>query len=232
MSDTHPAADSVQPPPRIEPLSPEELRVLGCLVEKQCTTPEYYPLTVNALVAACNQKNNRDPVVAYDETTVVRALDRLRDRRLAALVSTAGGRAPKFKHLFPETYGLDARDTALLCELILRGPQTAGELRGRCERYTPMEGVPETQAALDALAARPTPLVARLPRQPGQKEPRYAHLLGEPAPSQAEINRNDFGSPDALNGLSARLEKLEAEVTALRAEIAALRDALAPILRP
>ncbi len=213
-------------------MTAEELRVLGCLVEKQCTTPEYYPLTVNALIAACNQKNNRDPVVAYDEATVVQALDRLRDRRLAALVSTAGGRAPKFKHLFPETYGLDARDAALLSELILRGPQTAGELRGRCERYTPMEGIVETQAALEALAARPQPLVVRLARQPGQKEPRYAHLLGGPPPAPSATPQ-DAPDPDAARDeLSARVEKLESELAALRAEVAALRETLAPLLHP
>lgn len=202
--------------------------MLGCLIEKQMTTPEYYPLTVNALVAACNQKNNRDPVVAYDETTVVHALDRLRDRRLAALVSTAGGRAPKFKHLFPETYGLDERDTALLAELILRGPQTPGELRGRCERYTPMQGVPETVAALDALAARPNPLVVRLPRQPGQKESRYTHLLGDPP---AMDSANSLAAPPSIGeAREDRIARLEAEIAALRVELAELREKLAPLL--
>ncbi len=202
--------------------------MLGCLVEKQMTTPEYYPLTVNALVAACNQKNNRDPVVAYDEATVVHALDRLRDRRLAALVSTAGGRAPKFKHLFPETFGLDARDTALLAELMLRGPQTPGELRGRCERYTPMQGVPETVAALDALAARPTPLVMRLPRQPGQKESRYAHLLGDPP---AIESAQSPAAPTSIgDAREERIARLEADVTALREELSALREKLAPLI--
>jgi uncharacterized protein YceH (UPF0502 family) len=232
MPDTPTTVEPATAASSFEPLSPEELRVLGCLVEKQCTTPEYYPLTINALIAACNQKNNRDPVVAYDEATVMRALDRLRERRLAALVSTAGGRAPKYKHLFPETFGLDARDTALMCELILRGPQTAGELRARCERYTPMEGVPETQAALDALAARPTPLVARLPRQPGQKEPRYAHLLGGPIPSYTETTRSDASSSDMQDELLSRVEKLEAEMAALRAEFTKLRESLAPIIQP
>lgn len=201
--------------------------MLGCLIEKQMTTPEYYPLTVNALVAACNQKNNRDPVVAYDEATVEQALDRLRDRRLAALVSTAGGRAPKFKHLFAETYGLDARDTALLAELMLRGPQTPGELRGHCERYTPMQSVPETIVALDALAARPIPLVVRLPRQPGQKESRYAHLLGEP-PAVESVQ--PAAAASAGDPREERIARLEAELAALRAELAELREKLAPLI--
>lgn len=205
-------------------LSPEELRVLGSLVEKQLTTPEYYPLTLNALVAACNQKNNRDPVLAYDEEIVVRALDRLRDRRLASLVSTAGGRAPKYKHLFPETYGLDARDTAILCELMLRGPQTTAELRSRGERLAQMGGVDEVQAALDALAQRTQgALVVRLPRQPGQKEARFAHLLGEPPNLEAAAAPAE---PAALRVRedAQRLAQLEAEVAALRSDVVALRE--------
>ncbi|MCS6772171.1 MAG: YceH family protein [Kiritimatiellae bacterium] len=207
------------------PLSPEEIRVLACLVEKQCTTPEYYPLTLNALVAACNQKNNRDPVVSYTEDTVSRALDRLRDRRLAAMVSVAGARAPKFKHLFSETFGLDECDTALLCELMLRGPQTPGELRAHCDRFTRMPPVPEIISALDALAARPTPLVVRLPRQPGQKEARYAHLFGAP-PTIDETPQT--AAPTPAPTLLERLERLEAEVESLRREIRELQACLNP----
>lgn len=206
-----------------EPMTPEELRVLGALIEKQLTTPEYYPLTLNAIVAACNQKNNRDPVVAYDEATVVRALDRLRDRRLAAMVTTAGSRVPKYKHLFPETIGLDARDTAALCELMLRGPQTAAELRSRGERFTPMGELADVLATLDGLAARPAgPLVARLPRQPGQKEGRYAHLLGAPPSMESEAP----AEPAAVQARneSQRIAQLEADVAALRAELAAVRE--------
>lgn len=205
------------------PMSPEEIRVLACLVEKQCTTPEYYPLTLNALVAACNQKNNRDPVVHYDEETVSRALDRLRDRRLVAMVTTAGGRTPKYKHLFPETYGLDERDTALLCELMLRGPQTAGELRARCERYTQMPGVPETIALLEALASRPAPLIIRLPRQPGQKESRYAHLLGEPPKIEPVPEASSAARTDDL---AERVARLEAEIESLRKAFDDLRQCL------
>lgn len=205
------------------PWSPEEVRVLACLVEKQMTTPEYYPLTLSALVAACNQKNNRDPVVSYDEDTVSRALDRLRERRVVALVATAGGRAPKYKHLFPETYGLDERDTALLCELMLRGPQTAGELRSRCERYTAMPSIPETVAALEALASRPRPLVARLPRQPGQKEARYMQLFGGPPPAEP-VNADTPPATASAAGseLAARVTRLETEVAELKKQLETL----------
>lgn len=207
------------------PLDPDELRVLGALIEKQLTTPDYYPLTLNAIIAACNQKNNREPVVAYDEATVVRALERLRDRRLVAMVTTAGSRVPKYKHNFPETIGLDARDTAILCELMLRGPQTTAELRARGERLAPMADMAATQLALDELAQRPAgPLVVKLPRQPGQKEQRYAHLLGAP-PSM------DVAAPVEPAAIQARaeqgrIEQLEADVAALREELAQLRATL------
>ncbi|HMP76779.1 MAG TPA: YceH family protein [Kiritimatiellia bacterium] len=207
-------------------MEPEELRVLGSLIEKQFTTPEYYPLTLNALVAACNQKNNRDPVVAYDEATVVRALDRLRDRRLAAMVTTAGSRVPKYKHVFPETIGLDERDTAVLCELMLRGPQTAAELRARGERFTPMGEAAEVQAVLDGLAQRPTgALVVKLPRQPGQKESRYAHLLGEP-PSLDAAPPPPEPAAVQVRAEAQRIAQLEADVAALRAEVTDLRAQL------
>lgn len=207
------------------PLDPEELRVVGALIEKQLTTPDYYPLTLNALVAACNQKNNRDPVVSYDEATVVRALDRLRDRRLAAMVTTAGSRVPKYKHLLPETIGLDARDTAVICELMLRGPQTAAELRARCERFTPMSDVATTLTVLEGLAARPAgALVVRLPRQPGQKEQRYAHLLG--APPSMEVETQPEPVRQQLSSEPQRMDAMEAELAALREEVASLRAML------
>lgn len=207
------------------PLDAEELRVLGALIEKQLTTPEYYPLTLNAIVAACNQKNNRDPVVAYDEAIVVRTLDRLRDRHLASMVTTAGSRVPKYKHLFPETIGLDARDTAVMCELMLRGPQTTAELRTRCERFTPMGDLAAVQTVLDGLAQRPVgALVLRLPRQPGQKESRYAHLLG--APPALDVEAPMEAATVQVRNEQQRLEQLESEVASLRTEVAALRDQL------
>lgn len=207
------------------PLDAESLRVLGALIEKQLTTPDYYPLTLNALVAACNQKNNREPIVSYDEATVVRALDHLRDRRFVAMVTTAGSRVPKYKHQFPETIGLDACDTAILCELMLRGPQTTAELRARGERLAPMGDIAAAQTALDELAQRPAgPLVVKLPRQPGQKEQRYAHLLGAP-PSMVVAAPVE---PAAIQARAeqGRIEQLEADVAALREELAQLRATL------
>jgi uncharacterized protein len=202
------------------------LRVLGGLIEKQFTTPEYYPLTLNALVAACNQKSNRDPMVAYDDATVVRALDRLRDRRLAAMVATAGSRAPKYKHLFSETIGLDERDTAVLCELMLRGPQTIAELRARGERFTPMGEPGDVQAVLEGLAQRTTgALVVKLPRQPGQKESRYAHLLGDP-PSLDIAPPPPEPAAVQVRAESQRLQQLEQDLATLRAEVADLRAQL------
>lgn len=209
-------------------LAAEEIRVLACLIEKQATTPEYYPLTLKALVAACNQKNNRDPVVGFDDATVERVLDGLREKRLAALVTTAGSRAPKFKHLFPGTFGLDEKDTAILCELMLRGPQTPGELRPRAARFTAFADPADVQRVLDGLAARPAgALVTRLARQPGQKEARYAHLLAGPVAAE--------GEPAAALPLPAaddRVARLEATVAALRAEVDALKRDLERLARP
>jgi uncharacterized protein YceH (UPF0502 family) len=158
------------------PLSPSEIRVLGALIEKQITTPDYYPLTLNSLTNACNQLTNRDPVVSYDEQTVVRALDALREKRLATLFSGAESRVAKYKHTLTDAILLTPAEVALLCVLMLRGPQTVGELRTRAERLFPFDNLPEVEEALNALAARPErPLVAKLPRQPGTKESRYAH---------------------------------------------------------
>ncbi|MCZ7591052.1 MAG: DUF480 domain-containing protein [Kiritimatiellae bacterium] len=207
------------------PLDSEELRVAGALIEKQLTTPDYYPLTLNALVAACNQKNNRFPVVAYDEATVVRTLDRLRDRRLAAMVTTAGSRVPKYKHMLPETIGLDERDTAVMCELMLRGSQTAAELRARCERFTPMGDVATTLSVLGGLATRPAgSLVVLLPRQPGQKEQRYAHLLGAAPSMEVETPAEPIRAQ--VSNDQQRIEALETEVATLREEVTTLRTAL------
>jgi uncharacterized protein len=163
----------------MEPLTPEELRVVACLVEKQLTTPDSYPLTENAVVAACNQLSNRNPVVAYDNNTVRVTLTALRQRGLARVVHTPGARVPKHKHIIDEALGLSKGEVSLLTVLALRGPQTVGELRTRTERMHDfsLTGVEET---LEALATRAEPLVTRLERQPGQKEARYAQLLGGP----------------------------------------------------
>ena len=160
-------------------VSAEEIRVLGCLVEKQLTTPQQYPLTLNALASACNQASNRDPVVAYDEPTVEAAVTRAKTKGLAGFVHPAHGRsALRFRHALDEALGLGDRPLALLAVLMLRGPQTPGELRGRTERMVPFADLREVEAELAALAGRAEPLVARLARVAGQKEDRYAQLLG------------------------------------------------------
>lgn len=155
-----------------------EVRVLGSLIEKEIATPEYYPLTLNALVNACNQKQNREPVVNFDEDTVDAALESLRQKRLAATVTGAGIRVPKHRELLTEALNLGRRELALICVLMLRGQQTAGELRDRAGRLHEFTDLEEVDSVLERLIERqPDPLVKRLPRQPGTKEPRYAHLL-------------------------------------------------------
>ena len=148
-----------------------EARVLGSLVEKQVTTPEYYPLTLNSLTLACNQKNNRTPVTSYDETTVAQALETLREKNLAYVFYGSTSRVPKYKHVLPEVMHLSAPELALICVLLLRGPQTTGELATRAFRLHEFSGLEEVESTLNSLISRePDPLVTRLPRQPGQKE--------------------------------------------------------------
>src|SRR3954453_5061839 len=165
-------------------LTPAEIRVLGCLLEKQRTTPDAYPLSLNALVAACNQTTNRDPIVSYDDEVVRDALNRLGRRRWTRLASGPGSRAPKFRHLLDEALPMSPGDRAVLAVLMLRGPQTPGELKQRTDRLYPFADLGEVLAALESLAGRD--LAARLPRRPGQKEERYDHLLGSDAPTAAD----------------------------------------------
>lgn len=220
----------------MEPLlTPEELRVLGCLIEKGITTPDYYPMTLNALTAACNQKTNRAPVVQYDEKTVVRALDSLRDKELTRVVSGHDMRVPKYYHRFTDARGFSGPEVAVLCELMLRGPQTPGELRGRGSRMHPFEDRAEVEAVLESLAAREGgAAVVKLPRQPGFKESRFAHLLGDPPeieepPGDAGPGEPGGARPEAARLAAAaedqRLERLEAAVAEMTAEIASLRAA-------
>jgi uncharacterized protein len=194
---------------------PAELRVLGCLIEKQRTTPDAYPLSINSLRLACNQSTNRDPVVEYDEPTIRWALDELSRRGWVRLASGAGSRAVKYRHLFDEALGLDDAEISLLAVLMLRGPQTPGELRARMDRLHRFASAAELHATLERLIGRE--LVARLERRPGQKEERYAQLLGG-EPSDAAP-----AAPQARSGgLEERLERLEEEVVGLRERLEAL----------
>ena len=200
-----------------------ELRVLGCLIEKQRTTPETYPLSLNALRLACNQSTNRDPVVDYDEATIRQALERLNQKGWARLASGPGSRAVKFRHLFDEAMHLSGEEIALLCVLMLRGPQTPGELKQRTQRLHPFGDLAEMEGVLVALAERE--LVERLPRQPGQKEQRYRHLLGEePVERFAPATEpREEPQPDRLGELERQLRELRDEVAALRAELVSER---------
>ena len=193
-----------------------ETRVLGALVEKQVTTPEYYPLTLNALTLACNQKNNRYPVTAYAENEVAQAVESLREKNLAYVFYGSTSRVPKYKHVMPEVLHLNAAETALMCVLMLRGPQTPGELRGNASRLHEFAGLDEVEQTLSGLISHePDPLVARLPRQPGQKEVRFGHLLSGEVPV-------DVPMAAAVERVSSR-QTLEQKVDELAAEVEKLR---------
>jgi uncharacterized protein YceH (UPF0502 family) len=205
-------------------LDAEEVRVLGSLIEKESTTPEYYPMSLNALVNACNQKSNRHPAVNYDEEIVLQAIDRLRDKKVASVI-VGSGRVNKYAQRLSELLNLGRREMALLCTLLLRGPQTLGELGGRSERMHAFEDLEAVEHTLDLLASHEAgKLVAKLPRAPGQKESRYAHLLsGEPPEEEpaafTETHASSAHTPD-------RIAALESEVSALRNEISELRRRL------
>ncbi len=200
-------------------LTATEIRVLGCLIEKEMTTPDYYPLTLNALTNACNQKSNRAPVLNYDETDVVKALDTLRFKGLVLQASGEGSRVPKYRHTLVEKMYFEPEQLAILSELFVRGPQTVGELRTRCERMRPFADLNAVESVLTDLMERESPLVTKLPRQPGRKEQRYAHLFsGEPELPES----GDAPPPEAARLRVAdeedRIQKLELEIAALRAE--------------
>ena len=202
-----------------------EVRVLGSLAEKEITTPDYYPLSLNALINACNQKSNRDPVMALDESVVTQALDSLNEKSLAGQVSSADRRVPKYAHRLQEVFNFDRREMAVLCVLLLRGPQTPGELRGRAERMYKFDDLIVVESALRHLMERDPPLVKKLGRQPGTKESRYTHLLagdvqGWTAPAEAHPVAATGGQDEQ------QITRLEAEVQSLRMEIAALRQQL------
>ncbi len=192
-----------------------ETRVLGALVEKQVTTPEYYPLTLNALTLACNQKNNRHPVTSYSEDQVSAAVESLREKNLAYVFYGSNSRVPKYKHVMPEVLHLNPAELALMCVLMLRGPQTPGELRGNASRLHDFAGLNEIEETLNALISRDSePLVVRLPRQAGQKEVRFAHLLsGEPVQVEPVAETARVSAREALE---QKVDRLAAEVEGLR----------------
>jgi uncharacterized protein len=212
-------------------LDPVEVRILGCLIEKQRTTPDQYPLSLNSLRLACNQTTNRDPVVQYDESTIREALHRLSQRRYSRLASGHTSRAYKFRHLLDEALGLDQSELAVLAVLLLRGAQTPGELKQRTER---MQGFPDlaaVQDVLDSLVERE--LVLRLARRPGQKEERYLHRLSEEAQGATPVEPPEpapvVAAPPRAPAITGRVDQLESELASLRAEVESLRSELSAL---
>ena len=222
-TDTTPVSATIPATPDWPLLSPTEARVLGALIEKELTTPDYYPLTLNALVAACNQKNNRDPMTQLNETDVIAATDGLREKKLMWLVTLAGSRSPKYRHAFLDVYHAPDASVALLAELLLRGPQTVAELRTRAERMHPYADVAAVETLLQELAThKEGPFVVRLPREPGRREARYAQLLCGPvafSESAAAIVQTASAEPSRLTQLEQRVADLQARVQALEAKL-------------
>src|SRR6202521_5026211 len=209
-------------------LNQVETRVLGSLIEKDVTTPDYYPLSLNALVNACNQKNNRDPVMNLDEEAVGQALNTLQEKRLAGPTSSADSRVTKYEHRLQEAFNFTRGETAILCVMLLRGPQTPGELRGRTERMHRFEDLTEVQSTLQRLIQRDPPLVRVLPRQAGTKEARYKHLLAGDVEDVTDAQRSP--TPESVPSGSAdvsRMARLEDEVANLQREFAALKEQFA-----
>lgn len=209
-------------------LNPVEVRVLGSLVEKEITTPDYYPLSLNALVNACNQKNNRDPVTNLDEGEVRQALHSLGEKRLAGPAGGADSRVTKYEHRLQEVFNFDRREIAVLCVLLLRGPETVGELRGRTERMYRFNDLDEVKSILQRLAEREPPLVKTLPRQPGTKESRWAHLLSGDFPTSAPESPLRVAT-QVRREEGDRLAQLENELAQLRREFAELKQQFAEL---
>ena len=205
-------------------LSEIEVRILGCLIEKETTTPDYYPLTLNSLVNACNQKSNRNPVVSYEETSVVRGLDSLHDKGLSEKLYKADSRVPKYQHSFTNKFNLSHSEVAVLCVLMLRGPQTTGEIRGRSERIYKFNDLGEIEKVLDELMNKEHPMTIKLPRQVGRKESRYMHLLsGEPDITESPASLPEEPAARQVRTENERIVKLEEEVAALRKELDTLQ---------
>jgi len=199
-------------------LNAEEIRVIGSLIEKELTTPEYYPLTINSLKNACNQKSNRNPVVSYDENIIEIVLSKLRDKSLACRVTGSDMRVPKYKQGFTEELNLQPDETAVICELMLRGPQTPGELKGRASRMFNFESLAQVDDVIQRLINREQPMVVKLPRQSGMKESRYAHLLS----GQPEIIAPEAEAAAVITD-SDRIKKLEEEILTLRNDFEELK---------
>jgi uncharacterized protein len=210
-------------------LSPVETRILGCLLEKERITPENYPLSLNSLIAACNQSTNRDPIVAYDAKTVEAGLDALRQKKLATMIMSAGSRVSKYRHQLLNHFELNPREVALLCVLLLRGPQTPGELRSRTERLQFFDSLEQVEAFLGELAKGDSPLVRVLQARPGQKEKRYVQLIsGEPVLPESPPSEISFPAPavELPPEEISRIDALEKEVAGLKAELQQLREEL------
>ncbi|HMD49129.1 MAG TPA: YceH family protein [Bryobacteraceae bacterium] len=202
-------------------LHPVEARVLGSLMEKEVTTPEYYPMSLNALVNACNQKSNRDPVVHYDEETVEHALETLREKGLVLMISGAGSRVQKYGHRIAEKLNLGRRESAILCELMIRGPQTLGELRNRCDRMHHFDEVTEVETVIE----RHPELIVKIGRRPGEKEARYAHLLsGAPAAVETIAEPAAPARGDRVGALEAEVAQLREEVEELKRQFTRFRE--------
>jgi len=208
-----------------------EARVLGALVEKDVTTPDYYPLSLNALVNACNQKNNRDPVMELDEDAVRQALASLQQKRLAGPAHGADSRVAKYEHRLQEFFNFGRGETALVCVLLLRGPQTPGELRGRSERLFRFEEVADVLSTLQRLMQREPPLVKALPRQPGTKEARYAHLFCGDVEGETEIVSSHAPSLVHAAEREERMLRMEQELAALRLRVSELEKTLSEFRR-
>ena len=207
-------------------LTNAEARVLGSLIEKEATTPDYYPLSLNALMNACNQRSNREPIMDLDEDDLRQALHGLEAKQLAGRARSADGRVTKYEHWLGEAFNFSRAETALICVLLLRGPQTPGELRGRTERLHEFTEIGDVIAGLQKLAEREPPLVALLPRQPGARESRYAHQLCGPVES-ASASSAVFAAEDASPSTSqyeGRIAQLESTVAELQRELAAMRE--------
>ena len=204
-------------------LNEVEARVLGALIEKETSTPDYYPLSLNALLNACNQKSNRDPVMNLDDAAVRNALDTLQQKNLAGPAKGADSRVTKYEHRLQEIFNFDRREAAILCVLLLRGPQTPGELRGRTERMYRFEDLDQVQSALQQLMRREPPLVKVLPRQPGTKEARYAHLLA----GEIESWEAPAAKVAAVSSDGSRITQLEDDIAKLKREVAELKEQMA-----